>query len=93
MDLWRIRGSGGDPERLTQLNSEMRDPTPLGQGTILYLARENDGSGPGIWAFDVARKASRRITFGLENYTSLSASADGRRLAVTVANPDRKSVV
>ena len=87
MDLWRIRGSGGDPERLTQLNSEMRDPTPLGQGTILYLARANDGSGPGIWAFDVARKASRRITFGLENYTSLSASADGRRLAVTVANP------
>jgi Tol biopolymer transport system component len=87
MDLWRIRASGGDPQRLTQLNSEMRDPTPLGQGTILYLASENDGSGPGIWAFDVARKASRRITFGLENYTSLSASADGRRLAVTVANP------
>jgi Tol biopolymer transport system component len=87
MDLWRIRPSGGNPERLTQLNSQMRDPTPLGQGTILYLASENDGSGPGIWAFDVAHKASRRITFGLENYTSLSASADGRRLAVTVANP------
>jgi Tol biopolymer transport system component len=88
MDLWRIRASGGDPERLTQLNSYMRDPTRLGQGTILYLAHENDGSGPGIWAFDVAHKASRRITFGLENYTSLSASADGRRLAVTVANPE-----
>ena len=87
MDLWRIRASGGDPERLTQLNSQMRDPTPLGQGTILYVASENDGSGPGIWAFDVARKASRRITFGLEHYTSLSASADGRRLAVTIANP------
>src|ERR1035438_10077700 len=65
----------------------MRDPTPLGPGTILYVASENDGSGPGIWAFDVARKASRRITFGLEHYTSLSASADGRRLAVTIANP------
>ncbi len=87
MDLWRIRPSGGDPERLTQLNSQMRDPTPLGKGTILYLADENNGSGPGIWVFDVVHKASHRITFGLENYTSLSASSDMRRLAVTVANP------
>jgi Tol biopolymer transport system component len=87
MDLWRIRASGGDPERLTHMNAELRDPTPLGKETILYLAQDNDGSGPGLWAFDIARKTSRRITFGLENYTSLSASADGRRLAVTVANP------
>jgi len=87
MDLWRIRPSGGDPERLTQLNAEMRDPTPLGKGTILYLAQESTGSGPAIWAFDVTRKTSRRITFGLENYTSLSAATDGKRLAVTVANP------
>ena len=87
MDLWRIRASGGDPERLTQLSTPMRDPTPLGQGTILYLASGNESAGPAIWAFDVSRKTSRRISFGLESYTSLSASADGRRLAVTVANP------
>ena len=87
MDLWRIRASGGDPERLTQLNTDMRDPTPLGTGTILYLAHENDAAAMGIWAFDIVRKTSRRVTIGLENYTSLSASADGRRLAVTVANP------
>ena len=87
MDLWRIRASGGDPERLTQQNSDMRDPTLLGEGTMLYVARENDGSGPWVWAFDIALKTSRRITFGLEKYTSLSASADGRRLAATVANP------
>nr|MDQ2901304.1 LpqB family beta-propeller domain-containing protein [Acidobacteriota bacterium] len=87
MDLWRIHASGGDPERLTRQNAEMRDPTPLGPRTILYVARDSDGSGPGVWAFDIARKSSRRITFGLEKYTSLSASADGRRLAATIANP------
>jgi serine/threonine protein kinase len=87
MDLWRISVSGGQPERLTELHTEMRDPTPLGQGTILFIAKEHNGSGPWIWAFDVAHRASRRIAFGLEQYTSLSAAADGRRLAVTVADP------
>ncbi len=87
MDLWEISASGGTPERLTQLDSEMSDPTPLGDKTVLYVARQTDGSGPWIWAYDVVRKSSRRITFGLEKYTSLSASADGKRLAVTLANP------
>ena len=87
MDLWRISASGGKPERLTQQNSEMRDPTPLGQGKVLYLAKERDGSGPWIWAFDLAHKASSRIAFGLEQYTSLSASANGQRLAMTISNP------
>ncbi|HEX4227496.1 MAG TPA: LpqB family beta-propeller domain-containing protein [Bryobacteraceae bacterium] len=87
MDLWRIRASGGNPERLTQKSAGMRDPTPLGRRTMLYVAYDSDGSGPWIWAFDLARRSSRRITFGLEKYTSLSVSADGRRLAATVANP------
>lgn len=87
MDLFRIRASGGNPERLTQQNSDMRDPTRLGKGMMLYLARESDGSGPWIWAYDIERKRSRRITWGLESYTSLSASADGRRLVATVGNP------
>jgi len=87
MDLWRISFAGGQPERLTEQNSEMRDPTPSGKETVLYLAKEHDGSGPWVWAFDLKQKASRRIAFGLEQYTSLSATGDGRRLAVTVANP------
>jgi serine/threonine protein kinase len=87
MDLWRVSQSSGEPEQLTHQETEMRDPTPLGKETILYLARERDGSGPWIWAYDLPHKISRRILFGLERYTSLSASADGRRLAVTVANP------
>ena len=87
MDLWRIPARGGVPERLTHQDSDMRDPARLGPGTILYVARESDGSGPWIWAWDTVRKTSRRLTFGLEEYTSLSASADGKRLAATVANP------
>ena len=87
MDLWRIAPSGGEPERLTWHNSEMRDPTPLGPRTILYVARESDGSGPWLWAFDVERKATRRITYGLEKYTSVAASADGRRLVASVGDP------
>jgi serine/threonine protein kinase len=87
MDLWRIPALGGEPERLTQQHTDMRDPMPLGQETILYLAKERDGSGPWIWAFDLGRRITRRILFGLEQYTSLSASASGERLAVTVSNP------
>jgi serine/threonine protein kinase len=87
MDLWRISASGGKPERLTDLNTQMRDPTPLDQGMILFVAKDRNGSGPSIWAFDVAHRTRQRIAFGLEQYTSLSATADGRRLAVTVANP------
>ncbi len=86
-DLWRISASGGQPERLTSQNSEMSDPTPLRQGLVLYIARERDREGPWLWCYDLARKVSHRIAFGLEQYTSLSASSDGRHLAVTVANP------
>ncbi len=86
-DLWRISAAGGEPERLTSQNSEMRDPTPLRQGVVLYIARERDREGPWLWCYDLARKVSHRIAFGLEQYTSLSASSDGRHLAVTIANP------
>ena len=72
MDLWRIRASGGNPERLTHLDSEMRDPTRFGTRTKLYVAHESDGSGPWIWAFDTVHKTARRITFGLEKYTRIS---------------------
>ena len=54
---------------------------------MLYTARDQDGSGPWLWAFDVEQKAARRVSFGVENYRSVAASADGRRLVATVANP------
>jgi Tol biopolymer transport system component len=44
-------------------------------------------SGPWLWALDVNRKVSRRISLGLERYTSVAASRDGRRIVATVAHP------
>jgi Tol biopolymer transport system component len=86
MDLWRISPNGGEPERLTQHNSEVSSPAPLDLRTVLYVARDRDGSGPWLWALDVNRKTTHRITFGLEKYTSVAASADGRHLAATEAS-------
>jgi tricorn protease-like protein len=53
----------------------------------LYTSPDQNGAGPWLWAFDTEHKAARRISSGLEVYTSVDASADGHRLAVTVANP------
>ena len=60
---------------------------PLDARTLLYVARAEDWSGPWLWALDVESKVTRRVTSGLEHYTSVSASRDGRRVVATVANP------
>src|SRR5262245_5656166 len=87
MDLWRIRSAGGMPERLTHQNSLVAYPTPISNTTVLYVARDSSGAGPWLWALDVERKATRRISLGVEKYSSIAASADGRRLVATVGNP------
>jgi Tol biopolymer transport system component/predicted Ser/Thr protein kinase len=87
MDLWRIAATGGVPERLTQHKSDVGYPAPIDNRTVLYVARDQDGSGPWLWALDVERKLTRRASFGLEKYTSVAASTDGRRLVASVANP------
>ena len=87
MDLWRIDPDGGKPERLTQINTDVAYPTPVGNRTVFYVARDGDGSGPWLWAFDLKRRESRRVSIGLERYTSVQASADGRKLVATISNP------
>ncbi len=87
MDLWRIKPDGGNPERLTQLNTDVAYPTPVGNNTVFYVAHDSDGSGPWLWTFDVKQKDSRRASVGLEQYTSVQASADGRKLVATISNP------
>src|SRR3984885_2217447 len=87
MDLWRIDPAGGKPERLTQRNTDVAYPTPVGNRTVFYVARDEDGSGPWLWAFDLKRRDSRRASVGLEQYTSVEASADGRKLVATISNP------
>jgi Tol biopolymer transport system component len=87
MDLWRIDPAGGKPERLTQRNTDVAYPTPVGSRTVFYVARDEDGSGPWLWLFDLKRRDSRRASVGLEQYTSVQASADGRKLVATISNP------
>jgi Tol biopolymer transport system component len=86
-DIWRIQASGAGLERLTKHNSRVSYPVMLDRRTLLYLATDADGSGPWMYALDVERRVPRRISSGLESYTSLSASADGARLTATIANP------
>jgi len=57
--------------------------------TLMYLASDPDGSGPWLYSVDVQRRIPHRLTSGLDRYTSLAASADGRRLVVTLASPKR----
>ena len=78
MDVWRVRPSGGTPERLTQQHAAVNFLAPLDARTLLYVARAEDRSGPWLWALDVESKVTRRVSSGLEQYTSVSASRDGR---------------
>jgi Tol biopolymer transport system component len=87
MDVWRVRASGGSPERLTSMHAAANFLAPIDARTVLYTARAEDGSGPWLWALDVARKASRRVALGVDQVTSVAASRDGRRVVATVANP------
>ena len=88
MDVWRIRPDGGDAERLTFHDSRVSHLTFLNARTLLYVARAEDGTGTWLYGMDVERRVPQRISFGVEQYTSVAASGDGRRLVATVANPD-----
>jgi Tol biopolymer transport system component len=87
MNVWRVRSSGGIPQQLTGLRAAANLLAPLDDANLLYVARANDGSGPWLWSLDVETKVIRRVTSGLERYTSVSASRDGRRVVTTVSNP------
>jgi Tol biopolymer transport system component len=87
LDIWRIAPGGGTPERITAHSGRVTHPVLLNRHTLLYLASDPDGSGPWLYSVDVERRIPHRLTSGLDKYTSLAASADGRRLVVTVASP------
>ena len=89
LDIWRVRSAGGAPERITSHNARVIYPVLLDRRTMLYLATEPDGSGPWLYGIDVERRIPHRSSSGLDRYTSLAASADGRRLVVTIANPKK----
>jgi len=87
LDIWRIPAAGGIPERITYHNARVSYPVLLDRRTLMYLAGDADGSGPFLYSIDVERRIPHRLTSGLDRYTSLAASADGRRLVLSVASP------
>jgi Tol biopolymer transport system component len=87
LDIWRIRPGGGTPERITSHNGRVTHPVLLDRRTLLYLASDPDGSGPWLHSVDIERRIPHRLSVGLDRYTSIAASADGRRLVVTLAKP------
>jgi Tol biopolymer transport system component len=89
LDIWRVSPSGGTPERITSHNGRVSYPVLLGRRMLLYLASDPDGSGPWLYSMDVERRIPHRLTSGLDRYTSLAASADGRRLVLTLGSPKR----
>ena len=87
MNVWRVRPSGGTPEQLTAVRAATNHFALIDQHTLLYVARADDGSGPWLWSLDIDSKVSRRVTSGLDHYSSVSASRDGRHVVATVSNP------
>ncbi len=90
-DIWRIRANAtdGTPERVTFHDSTVSFPTLLNDGTLLYLATDDEGYGPWIYGMninlDADHRVSHRIFSGVQAHTSLAATADGRRFVATVS--------
>jgi Tol biopolymer transport system component len=89
LDIWRIRPTGGTPERITSHMGRVSHPVLLDRRTLMYLASDPDGSGPRLYSIDVERRIPHRLSSGLDRYTSLAATPDGRRLVATLASPRR----
>jgi len=89
LDIWRIKPTGGTTERITAHNGQVTYPVFLDRRTLLYLARDSDGAGPWLYGMDIERRNPHRLSSGLDRYSSLASSADGRRLLFTIASPRR----
>lgn len=87
MDIWRVRPAGGAAERITHHDARVSYPVMPDARTVLYLAADEHGAGPWLYAVDVDERVPRRVSTGVETYSSLSASADGRRLVAALGSP------
>ena len=86
-DLWRIQADGTQPQRLTNQHSRLTYPVLLDARNLAYLATDADGSGPWLYVLDLKERRPHRISSALGTFTSLSAAADGMRLAATLSSP------
>ena len=88
-DIWRIHPTGGTSERITSQSGHVSYPVLLDRRTLMYIASDPDGGGPWLYCMDVEHRIPHRLTSAPDRYTSLAASADGRRLVLTLATPTR----
>lgn len=89
MDVWRIPGEGGEPERMTHHGSKVAYPTLLDSSTLVYTATAADSTALSLYSLDLRTRTTQRISAGVEEYTTISSgSGAGReRLVATVSNP------
>jgi Tol biopolymer transport system component len=88
MALFRMRPvPDGELQQLTTDKIDVSHPAPIDERTVLYLAKTPSGAGPWLWSLDLESGVSTRVLTGVERFTSLAASTDGRRLVATVSNP------
>jgi Tol biopolymer transport system component len=91
MDVWRIPGGGGQPERITNLDSRVAHPLQLDDRMLVFTATADDGTGPWLYAMDLEDRIANRLSTGVEHYMSIAASVEApgqpRRLVATVSNP------
>lgn len=87
LDIWRIAALGGAPEQITSHSGYVSHPVLVDDRTLIYLATDRDGSGPWLYSTDLAWRTTHRLSAGPEHYSSLAASADGRRILATLAIP------
>jgi len=83
----RIRPSNEDHQVLVKDRRDVNALVPLDERSLLYVSKDEDGSGPWLWCLDLPTGVSHRVSSGLEQYTSIGASADGRKLVAAVGTP------
>ncbi len=89
LDVWRVGLQGEAAQRITSQTTRVTYPVLLDPRTLIYLANSPDGAGPWIYGMDVERRVPHRLSSGVEQFTSLAASADGRRVIAAVSEPER----
>ena len=94
MDVWRLRPSGGTPEQLTHAASRRSISWRRSTRARCSTSRApRIGRGHGCGRSTSSASVSTRVSAsGLDQYTSVSASRDGRRIVATVANPSGEPV-
>ena len=86
-EVWRIRADGSDAQRISSHKALMSHLVALDANTLACLAAEYDETGEALYFIDLKRRKAHRVDSGLERYSSLAASADGKRLVATLVHP------